>query len=137
MKKNVTVTFFTHLQQDGDSDNTRSHAPGTLAKLGEKFFLEYTEPDSEMGNSKSIVKIHSKKHIELERKGIYETLFIIEEGKRHPCKYKTPFGEMQMDIHAEKVFAEVDENGGKIELLYTIKNGSQTISKNSLIMNIE
>lgn len=137
MIKPVTITFSGEHNQDGNLEKSNLKANGTLKKRGNITALEYTEPDGEMGNSKSQIKIHSRNHIELKREGIYETVFIIEEGKTHPCLYKTPFGEMTMHISAQKVIAEIDENGGKIELYYTIKSNSQIIGENSLIMNIE
>ena len=66
-----------------------------------------------------------------------ETVFKIEENKVHPCLYKTPFGETEMQIAAKKVVADIDENGGRIELFYRIESNAQIIGENALITEVK
>ena len=70
------------------------------------------------------------------RKGLYETVFHIEEGKTHSCIYKTPFGEMNMDIVAQRVNANIPDCSGKILLCYRLENNSEIIGENNLLMKI-
>ncbi|MGN1315791.1 MAG: DUF1934 domain-containing protein [Acutalibacteraceae bacterium] len=135
--KKVEITFLGEQRLDGEKDNCRLKAVGTLRKTERGFVLKYTEPDSEMGNSKSVIEILRKNYVELKRTGLYETVFKIEENKVHPCLYKTPFGETKMQIAAKKVVANINENGGKIELYYRIENNTQIIGENALIMEVK
>lgn len=135
--KKVEITFLSEQRLDGETDKNKLKATGTFKKTESNYIIEYTEPDSEMGNSKSVIEILSEKFVYLKRTGLYEAVFKIEENKVHPCLYKTPFGETEMQIAAKKVFADIDENGGKIELFYRIESNTQTIGENALIMEVK
>lgn len=133
----VEILFLSEQSTDGESDKNKLKANGTLNKTDNGYILSYTEPDSEMGNSKTDIIIHSKNHVEMKRSGLYETVFVIEEAKTHICPYKTPFGVMDMEITASKVTADISKNGGRILLNYRIESNSQIIGENSLIMYIK
>lgn len=135
--KKVEITFLGEQRLDGEKDNCLLKAVGTLRKTDSGFVLKYTEPDSEMGNSKSIIEILRNNCVELKRTGLYETVFKIEENKTHTCSYKTPFGETEMQIAAKKVVADIDENGGRIELFYRIESNAQIIGENALITEVK
>ena len=135
--KRVEITFLSEQYSDGETDKNILKANGTFKKSGNGYTIEYTEPDSEMGNSKSVIEILSEKFVHLKRTGLYETVFKIEENKVHPCLYKTPFGETEMQISAKKVIADIDENGGRIELLYRIESSAQILGENTLIMKVK
>lgn len=137
MKNNATITFLSEQQYETESDSARLQAKGTLEKSGDVFILEYTEPDEEMGNSKSTIKVLSPTLVNLKRTGLYTADFTIEEKKTHSSLYKTPFGEMSMDITAKKVDAQLTENGGRIYLEYKIESNSQLIGENTLNMEIK
>jgi uncharacterized beta-barrel protein YwiB (DUF1934 family) len=89
-----------------------------------------------MGKSETVVKIINDNFIEMTRKGVYETTFLIEEGKTHSCVYKTPFGEMNMDIVATRVNAQIPDVSGKILLCYRLESNSEIIGENNLLMKI-
>lgn len=133
----VEITFLGEQYAEGEADNCLLKAKGTLEKTETGYVLAYTEPDEEMGNSKSEIIVHSTKKVELKRSGAYTTVFLIEEGKKHTCLYKTPFGEMNMDIVADTVSAQLYEKGGNIRLCYRLESNSQLIGENTLIMNIK
>jgi uncharacterized beta-barrel protein YwiB (DUF1934 family) len=98
--------------------------------------ISYTEPDTEMGKCETIVKVINNHFIEMSRKGVYETTFLIEEGKAHSCIYRTPFGEMSMDIVAQRVNADIPDVSGKILLCYTLQSNGEIIGENNLLMKI-
>ena len=137
MKNNATITFLSEQQYETESDSAKLQAEGTLEKINDTFIIQYTEPDEEMGKSTSRIEVISTTLVILKRTGLYTADFIIEEGRTHSSLYKTPFGEMSMDITAKKVDAQMTEKGGKIYLEYKIESNSQLIGENTLNMEIK
>lgn len=133
MKNKAVITF---ICEDG-TDKNEFEALGTVEKVDDGFIIEYIEPDEGMGKSISSLHILKKTLVRLRRSGIYETNFIIERNKKHRCVYKTPFGEMDMDIFADEVFADVSERGGNIRLKYRLESASGVIAENTLNLIIK
>ena len=137
MSTAVELTIISTQQQDGASDKSRMKAKGTLEYTSEGYILSYTEPDSEMGNCVSHIKFHSSGKVELCRTGAYCTRFLIEEGKTHTALYKSPFGEMDMEISASRVRTDISLSGGRVHLEYKITSNSQLIGENTLLLDIK
>lgn len=137
MKNNATITFLSEQQYEADTDSASLKATGTIEKVGDVYVIEYTEPDEEMSKSRSVIEIRNHDFVALKRNGLYTADFLIEEGKTHSSIYKTPFGEMAMDIVAKKVDAHISPSGGKIYLNYEIRSNSQLVGENTLNMEIK
>lgn len=134
--RKVEIEFVSEQQYCDDRDSNKLKAKGTLTEIDGKKVISYIEPDEEMGKSETVIRIINDNFIEMSRKGVYETVFLIEEGKKHSCVYKTPFGEMNMDIVAERVNARLPDCSGKILLCYRIESNSEIIGENNLLMKI-
>lgn len=137
MRTKVIITFLGETTQNGEKDKTSLQAKGFMEKAESGYIISYTEPDSEMGRSKSVLHIKNEHFVELKRIGLYETLFLIEENKSHNCTYKTPYGAMNMEIIAKKVDAPVTEKGGKIHLEYLLLSGGEILGENLLQLDIK
>ncbi len=134
--RKVEIEFVSEQQYQDDRESSKLKASGTLQEIDGFKVISYTEPDEEMGKCETIVKIINNNFIEMSRKGVYETTFLIEEGKKHSCIYKTPFGEMEMDIVALRVNAQLPDCSGKILLCYRLENNSEIIGENNLLIKI-
>jgi uncharacterized beta-barrel protein YwiB (DUF1934 family) len=134
--RQVEIEFVSEQQYHDDRESSKLKASGTLEEIDGKKVITYTEPDEEMGKCETVVKIINDNFIEMSRNGVYETTFLIEEGKTHSCIYRTPFGEMNMDIVAKRVKADIPVCSGKILLCYHIESNSEIIGENNLLMKI-
>ena len=134
--RRVEIEFVSEQQYHDDRDSSKLKAMGTLQEIDGVKVISYTEPDEEMGKCETVVKIINDHFIEMSRSGVYEASFLIEEGKTHSCLYKTPFGEMNMDIVATRVNAQIPDCSGKILLCYRIESNSELIGENNLLMKI-
>ena len=114
--RNVEIEFVSEQQYHDDRESSKLKAKGTMQEVDDIKIISYTEPDNEMGKCETVVKVINNNFIEMSRKGVYETTFLIEEGKTHSCIYRTPFGEMEMDIVADRVNAQIPHCSGKILL---------------------
>ena len=134
--RNVEIEFVSEQQYHDDRESSKLKAKGTLQEIDGMKVVSYTEPDDEMGKCQTVVKVINNHFIEMSRKGVYETTFLIEEGKTHSCIYRTPFGEMEMDIVADRVNAQIPDCSGKILLCYRLESNEEIIGENNLLMKI-
>ena len=134
--RKVEIEFISEQQYHDDRESSKLKAMGQFEIVDGIKTISYTEPDSEMGESKTVIRVINDNFIEMTRKGAYETVFLIEEGKAHSCVYKTPFGEMAMDIVALRVNAQIPDVSGKILLCYNLESNSEIIGENNLLMKI-
>ncbi len=134
--RKVEIEFVSEQQYHDDRESSKLKAQGTLQEIDGIKVISYTEPDEEMGKCETVVKIINNNFIEMRRNGVYETVFLIEEGKTHSCIYRTPFGEMNMDIVAERVNAQIPDVSGKILLCYRLESNGEIIGENNLLMKI-
>lgn len=134
--RKVEIEFVSEQQYHDDRESSKLKAKGTMEEIDGIKVISYTEPDDEMGKCETVVKVINNNFIEMSRKGVYETTFLIEEGKTHSCIYKTPFGEMNMDIVAQRVNAQIPDVSGKILLCYRLESNREIIGENNLLMKI-
>ena len=134
--RKIEIEFVSEQQYHDDRESSKLKANGQFEVIDGVKTITYTEPDEEMGKSKTVVKIINDNFIEMTRKGVYETTFLIEEGKTHSCVYRTPFGDMNMDIVATRVNAQIPDVSGKILLCYRLESNSEIIGENNLLMKI-
>lgn len=134
--RKVEIEFVSEQQYHDDRESSKLKASGTMEDIDGIKVISYTEPDDEMGKCETVVKIINNHFIEMSRKGVYETTFLIEEGKTHSCVYRTPFGEMNMDIVATRVNANIPDCSGKILLCYRLESNKEIIGENNLLMKI-
>ena len=134
--RSVEIEFVSEQQYCDDRESSKLKALGTLEEIDGIKVISYTEPDEEMGKCQTVVKVINNNFIEMSRNGLYETVFLIEEGKTHSCVYRTPFGEMNMDIVGARVNAQIPDCSGKILLCYRLESNSEVIGENNLLMKI-
>ena len=134
--RKVEIEFVSEQQYHDDRESSKLKASGTMEDIDGIKVISYTEPDDEMGKCETVVKIINNNFIEMRRSGVYETTFLIEEGKTHSCIYRTPFGEMNMDIVATRVNANIPDCSGKILLCYRLESNREIIGENNLLMKI-
>ena len=134
--RKIEIEFVSEQQYHDDRESSKLKALGTMQEIDGVKIISYTEPDTEMGKCETIVKVINNHFIEMSRKGVYETTFPIEEGETHSCIYRTPFGEMNMDIVAKRVNAQIPDVSGKILLCYTLQSNNEIIGENNLLMKI-
>ncbi len=59
--------------------------------------------------------------VTLMRMGEFNSQMVFEEGRRHLSVYDTPYGSMAIGVNTRHLMAELDENGGEIEIDYAIE----------------
>lgn len=121
MKKQIVLT--TRQQQDGEVEETQLTATGTLEPTEGGLLLRYREP-SEEGTLGAVVCITLKEqHILLERRGETRSRMMFSPGKRHLCRYDTPYGPLTMHTTCTELCQEVERHGGRAFAAYQLELG--------------
>lgn len=100
-------------------------------KSGKKYIV-YREYDQEHPEDKrmSIVKVEPDNKITITRTGDYKSRLILEREKRHQCHYSTVAGDLMIGVFANKMRINLNDDGGVLEVGYTIDFNSDLVSEN-------
>jgi len=62
---------------------------------------------------------------------------ILEIGKTHSCNYPTPFGNILLEVSAFKIANSLSDDGGELELQYSLIVDGNELSKNTLNLTVK
>ncbi len=137
MMKNVLIKI---TGKQGIGEDTDSVELTTVGKMGikeGKFLLTYDE--SELLGVKGIktsLMVKDDDTVVLQRSGGYTSRLVVQKGVRNSCFYSTPHGDLLIGIFGETVSHNLSENGGTVNMSYTIDSNLQLISRNSVEINV-
>jgi len=136
--KKVTINITGVQYIDDLSDTTQFFCEGLLKKSVDDFVIKYTEGEL-AGNKPTQTELILKKDgtAILNRNGGMTSKLIIKKGERNNCQYFTPQGELMIGIFGEQVDVDLTENGGCVNLAYTIDSNMKQISKNEVKITIK
>lgn len=75
--------------------------------------------------------------VTLMRMGGFNSQMVFEEGRRHLSLYETPYGSMTIGVNTRHLLAELDENGGEIEIDYAIEIDHTVAGRNIFQINVK
>lgn len=135
MHKKAVITVKSSVSVD-DDELIEVVTPGEFSILKDSFKVEYDETKlSGMEGTKTTMIIKDKR-FELIRSGSTETNMEFERNKQSISLYKTPYGAMGVTIDTKKLDINVDENGGKVEIVYTLDIEGQQMVRTNLSVDI-
>lgn len=137
--KDVMVTVKT-VQSDGDQNDTiELTAEGKFGSKDGAYLIKYQ--DLFLAGPKqpitTTIKIASSGVVTVTRSGAYQNRFLLERGKRCQCLYSTPYGNMTMGFFGEKIENKLNDNGGSLELIYTVDANNTQINRNQMFIDIK
>ncbi len=106
---------------EGESERNVSEATGFLRYDNGNATLTYTE-DGESGHLESEI-IYREGKVSVNRRGAIESNLDFVEGERTYSIYSVPPYKFDTELFTKRIRAEVCEDGGKIDLFYTMKIG--------------
>lgn len=70
-------------------------------------------------------------------RGAGSTRLVLENGKRHLCQYDTGYGNMMIGIFTSQLHSNLTDEGGKLEVRYTLDINSNLSSSNEILITIK
>ena len=109
------------LEPDGDDGYTLSYQESELTGLEGTLTTFQIEPE----------------RITLMRVGEFNSQMVFQEGRRHMSMYNTPYGAMTIGVNTRHLLAELDDQGGEIEIDYAIEIDHSVAGRNTFQINVK
>ncbi len=102
------------------------------------FYISYEDSDATgFKGSVTEIAVTENRYASIMRKGTAYSDLIIETGKKHHCRYETPYGAMNIGIYTSAIKNELSEDGGDLYMKYTIDVDASYMSDNEIILNVK
>ena len=138
MKNKDYIITIKGLQSYDDDDNVdiEMMAECDFASEDSKFFIDYDETEATgMEGTSTTIEIDSN-YVSLTRSGSVETTMLFIEGRQTASYYETPYGTMMMGINTESVNTDLNENGGKVNVKYSMSMNNLFSGTNTFEINV-
>lgn len=138
MLKNVLIKINGTNTSEGNADKVEFTTEGKLGEKEGKMYILYEEAES-IGTTgvKTMLKVESDKQVVLQRSGALNSRMIIEKGQRHNCCYSTVQGDVMVGVFGEAIKSELNDNGGKLYMRYTVDVNMGLVSRNEIEISVK
>ena len=122
MEKEVVISIKGMQQYEGAlPDAVELVTAGRLARDGTGYTLSYQESElTGLDGTLTTIQVDGEQ-VTLMRVGEFNSQLVFQEGRRHLSVYNTPYGAMAIGVHTRHLMAELNDQGGDIEVDYTIE----------------
>ena len=139
MEENYVISIIGRQYVDGEKGEIQMTTLGSYTKKGGNRFIMYREydPDEPDVKTTSILKIEDNRQVTLIRNGGQQSRLVLEKGQRHLCHYDTGFGSMMVGVFANSITSDLTDEGGNLEVSYSLDINSGLTSMNEIFINVE
>ena len=138
MTDNVIISIKgKQLYAEGGPDEVELVTAGTLKRDGAGgYTVSYQESElTGLEGTTTTFEIQGPQVI-LSRTGSVNSQMVFEEGKQHTSLYKTPFGELAIDIQTSRLRHSLTEQGGLMDLRYSISVEHSATGRNAFKIRV-
>ena len=123
---------------EGQDDRIEVITEGKYMMKHGHFLINYKEYDEDLPDKflNNLVKVENET-VTISRKGPLSSQLILEKGKRHQCMYQTIAGTLSIGVFTKTLNNNLNENGGSLEVIYTLDFNSDLVSENRFKIDIE
>ena len=122
MEKDVVISIKgTQRYDNNDPDVIELVTQGRLTRGGESYTLSYQESElTGLEGTLTTIQVDGEQ-VTLMRVGEFTSQMVFQEGRRHLSMYNTPYGAMAIGVNTRHLLAELNDQGGDIEIDYSIE----------------
>ncbi len=135
-KENFDISIIGRQTYDEDSDVIEVNTSGSYSKKGDTRYIRYKEYDADNPgvSMTNVIKVENGKVTLIRQNSA--TRLIMETGKRHLCMYETGYGNLTVGIFTDYIKSTLKDNGGRLDVRYTIDVDSNLSSINVLTAKV-
>lgn len=139
MQENFLISIVGKQYVDGEKGEIQMTTLGSYVKKGTNRYIMYREFDQDNPHAKvtSILKVEGNQRVTLIRNGDQNSRLILEKGQRHLCHYDTGYGSMMVGVFANQISSDLTDEGGRLEVSYSLDINSGLTSINEIFINIK
>lgn len=137
MMNDVVISIRTvHSCDTDEEDYLDFTTDGLYTYDGEVGCLSYleTEVTGMEGTRTSVIVMPDQ--VVVNRDGMITSRMIFREGEKNSFLYNTPYGTATMNISTRRIFHDLDEHGGQVEIDYVVDMEHTVVTKNKFQLNI-
>ncbi len=135
--KKVYVEIDGSVTNAGETDRMNYSTEGSFCKKSGKYYIHYTEGTLlGAGECKTTIKVSPNGVVTMLRSGEANTQMIFEAGRRHISCYETEYGNLTVGVTAGKVLIDMNDNGGKLDIDYSLTINNVTKSRNRVVVRV-
>ncbi len=134
MEKEVIISIKGKQEMgDGPAEQMELVTRGQMRVEDGIYTLSYQESEvTGLEGTMTTIKVEQEdERVTLTRVGEYNSEMVFEEGGRHLSLYNTPYGAVSMGVITRHLLAELDENGGCVEVDYTLEVEGAVVGRNT------
>ncbi len=138
MENNALITLIGKHTVDGESDSFELTTEGKYTKQNGKYFVSYEGSEiTGFDNTTTTLKIQENLVSMLRfGKDMGTSQMVFSENKQYTGVYRTPHGNMSVDVFTNQMSVDVNDDGGEVELDYFVQMNSCQPVKNNLKVKI-
>ena len=133
MKQDVLITLRGTQTVDREPPQTVELVTrGTMTGRNGKFAISYVE--TELTGNKGVVStflVFNSKRVVLTREGPIKSRMVFVEGTKDESLYDLGFGALLLGINTRKVEVDLNDNGGRLFIDYTVEIEQSQTTRNS------
>lgn len=138
MENNALITLIGKNTVDGEVDNFELTTEGKYMKQNGKYLVSYEGSEiTGYDNTTTTLKIQDN-FVSMIRFGktMGSSQMIFEENKQYTGVYRTPHGNMSVDVYTNEMEVNVGDDGGEVMLDYFVQLNSCQPVRNNLRVKI-
>ena len=122
MEKDVVISIKGMQKYEGTrADSIELVTEGRLMRDDAGYTLTYQESElTGLEGTLTTIQV-APEQVTLIRAGEVNSQMVFQEGRRHLSMYNTPYGAMAIGVNTRHLLAELDDQGGDIEIDYAIE----------------
>ena len=122
MEKDVVISIKgMQKYEDAEPDTIELATEGRLTRDGSGYTLTYQESElTGLEGTLTTIQVDGEQ-VTLMRVGEFTSQMVFQEGRRHLSMYNTPYGAMAIGVNTRHLLADLNDQGGDIEIDYGIE----------------
>ena len=140
MEENYLISILGRQTVNGEQDEVEVTTLGRYTeKNGKKYIVykEYEDAENPQKARTSILKVEGDQKVTLIRSGGDATRLILENGKRHLCRYDTGFGALTVGVFTKSLHSDLGAAGGRLSVQYTLDVNASLASTNEIHITVK
>ena len=133
---NASITLKMKQTADGETDTSELFTRGEFRQHKGEYFIDYDESEATGFDGSHVQLRINDKLVTMTRTGAAFSCLVFERGERHYCHYGTEYGDCMIGITTVGLDADLDENGGRVYIKYTLDVNAGLMLTNEITIKI-